>query len=740
MKFLLTLKGLFFRSPVWSAILVGLLVLFVSSLFIRSEVERLKGEALFRAASQVGIIRARLEGEINANLAVLNALKAEVTINPEMEESRFNQLMEALLSDDLHIRHVALAPDLTVKYVYPLEGNEQAIGLNYTANKDQVRSVLDAIQLNKIVLSGPLELVQGGEALIARLPVYLNNQRNSSLWGIISAVLDYQKLLDSAGLSENHYGLLLGIRGKDGAGSDGGFFYGAEKAFGKEAVMTNISLPHGEWQLAVLPDKGWSAPIERVRLLWAGAFLLAIIMGAAGFLLALVYQQKVQAVTTANYRANFDALTGLSNRFYFSQRLTVLIKEMRREKLDFAVFFIDIDHFKQVNDSLGHSAGDQLLIDFATRLQQSARDSDIVARLGGDEFVIVLRNVRDVIQADLLAEKLQRKIQQPFIIGERPFLVTASIGIAMYPVDGDSVTGLLLHSDQAMYTAKRAGRNTHFFFNEGMREEAEQHLQVHSDILRGLNANEFELYYQTILNIRTNQIEKCEALIRWRHPDKGWVMPDDFIPVAERTGAIVNIGNWVLQQACKDMRAFLDADIDVKISINRSVGEFHSAKAYETWKNIFKENGVDSHRFVFEITESLFMEQNAARVNVISSLRDIGVQFAIDDFGTGFSAINYLRTYPVDYLKIDKSFIQDLLIDEQDKTLVEVIIKMGRALGILVIAEGVENLGQLEMLQQFDCDYMQGYWLSKPQSLPHVISFCHEYMDQQNGPHLADDA
>lgn len=733
MKFLLTLKGLFFRSPVWSAILVGLLVLFVSSLFIRSEVERLKGEALFRAASQVGIIRARLEGEINANLAVLNALNAEVTINPEMEEDRFNQLMEALLSDDLHIRHVALAPDLTVKYVYPLEGNEQAIGLNYTANKDQVRSVLDAIQLNKIVLSGPLELVQGGEALIARLPVYLNNQGNSSLWGIISAVLDYQKLLDSAGLSKNHYGLLLGIRGKDGAGSDGSFFYGAEKAFGKEAVMTNISLPHGEWQLAVLPEKGWSAPTERVRLLWAGAFLLAVIMGVAGFLLALVYQQKVQAVTTANYRANFDALTGLSNRFYFSQRLTVLIKEMRREKLDFAVFFIDIDHFKQVNDSLGHSAGDQLLIDFATRLQQSARDSDIVARLGGDEFVIVLRNVRDVIQADLLAEKLQRKIQQPFIIGERPFLVTASIGIAMYPIDGDSVTGLLLHSDQAMYTAKRSGRNTHFFFNEGMREEAEQHLQVHSDILRGLNANEFELYYQPILNIRTNQIEKCEALIRWKHPDKGQVMPDDFIPVAERTGAIVNIGNWVLQQACKDMRTFLDADIDVKISINRSVSEFYSAKAYETWKNIFKENGVDSHRFVFEITESLFMDQHSARVNVITSLRDIGVQFAIDDFGTGYSAINYLRNYPVDYLKIDKSFIQDLLIDEQDRTLVEVIIKMGRALGILVIAEGVEELGQLEMLQQFDCDYMQGYWLSKPQPLSLVLSMCHEYMDKRSG-------
>nr|WP_232348809.1 EAL domain-containing protein [Neptunomonas qingdaonensis] len=640
--------------------------------------------------------------------------------------------MEALLSEELHIRHVALAPDLTVKYVYPLAGNEKAIGLNYTANKDQVRSVLDAIQLNNTVLSGPLQLVQGGEALIARLPVYLSSQSDAPLWGIISAVLDYQKLLDAAGLSENYYGLLLGIRGKDGSGSDGAFFYGSEQAFGKEAVMTNISLPHGEWQLAVLPENGWSVPTKRIYLLWASAFFLAIIMGAAGYFLRLVYQQKIQAVTIANYRANFDALTGLPNRFYFSQRLESLIKEVRRERLDFAIFFIDIDHFKQVNDSLGHSAGDELLAEFASRLQHSARDSDIVARLGGDEFVIVLRNVQDVIQADLLAEKLQSSIQQPFNIGERPFLVTASIGIAMYPIDGEDVTSLLLHSDQAMYTAKRAGRNTHFFFNEGMREEAEQHLQLHNDILRGLNADEFELHYQPILNIKTNQIEKCEALIRWMHPEKGRVMPDAFIPVAERSGAIVNIGNWVLQQACKDMRVLLDADIDVKISVNRSVSEFHSENAYETWENIFKENGVDSHRFVFEITESLFMDQNSARVNVISSLRDIGVQFAIDDFGTGYSAINYLRTYPVDYLKIDKSFIQDLLIDEQDKTLVEVIIKMGRALGILVIAEGVEEPGQLEVLQQFECDYIQGYWLSKPQPLSQTVSICHEHMSKQN--------
>jgi diguanylate cyclase (GGDEF)-like protein len=723
------LKRLLVRSPFWLAVAVSFFVLMIASLFIQSEAERLKNEMLFRTASQVGIIRARLEGEINANLAVLKALKAEVTINPAMGQSRLNQLMKALLSDDLHIRHVALAPNLTVKFIYPLEGNEQAIGLNYTANKAQMNSVLDAIQLNKIVLSGPLELIQGGEALIARLPVYLDDDKGASLWGVVSAVLDYQKLLDAAEITQDYYSLMLGIRGKDGTGSDGELFFGYEDAFGTEAVMTNITLPHGEWQLAVLPKNGWEAPSKRMYFLWGGAVFLAIVMGVAGFLLAFVYQQKTQAVTTANYRANFDALTGLPNRYFFSQRLESLIKEMRRENLDFAVFFIDIDHFKQVNDSVGHSAGDRLLADFAMRLQHSARDSDIVARLGGDEFVLVLRHVGDVIQADLLAEKLQKTLRQPFTIAGSPFLVTASIGIAMYPIDGEDVTGLLLNSDQAMYTAKRAGRNTYFFFNEDMREEAEQHLLVHSDIVRGLASNEFELYYQPILNIKTNKIEKCEALIRWNHPEKGRVMPDSFITIAERTGAIVNIGNWVLQQACKDMRAFLEADIDIKIAVNRSVREFDSIKAFDTWEEIFKKNGVDSHHFVFEITESLFMDKNSVRMSVITALRDIGVQFAIDDFGTGYSAINYLRHYPVDYLKIDKSFIQDLLVDDQDKTLVEVIIKMGRALGIVVVAEGVEELAQLAVLQQFECDYAQGFWLSQPQPLLHTIALCHEYMD-----------
>ncbi len=715
------------QRPIWAAAIAAIAAIALCSLYIRSEVKRLESEELIKGLSLVGTLRAKLEGTINANLSLIRAIKAEVLLNPQVDQKRLEVFVKALMTPELQIRHIALAPNLIIKYIYPVEGNERAIGLDYTAS-NQVSSVVEAVQKNELVVAGPLELVQGGKALVVRVPIYIpshNSLLDKKLWGIVSAVIDYPALIDKTGIKEDYYGLQVGIRGVDGKGANGSVFFGYESVFTDDAALTTVSLPNGSWILGVRPFNGWQAPRSRLYLMYGGAISLSMFIGFLGFLLATAYREKSIAVATANYRASFDVLTGLANRYYFSQRLGDLIRDMRREKQDFAIFFIDIDHFKQVNDSIGHNAGDKLLVEFAQRLQQSARDTDIVARLAGDEFVIVFRNVSDVIQADLLAEKLQNRIQLPFLLDGRSYLITASIGIAMYPVDGEDVTSLLLHSDQAMYTAKRAGRNAYYFFNEGMREEADHYLLVHADILRGLGNDEFELYYQPILNIENQQIQKCEALIRWNHPEKGLVGPDNFIPVAERTGAIRELGNWVLKQACKDMRKLQDADVFITMSVNRSVGEFYSTKAYEVWKNIFADNGVSPSRFIFEITESIFMDRHHARMKTINALRKLGISFAIDDFGTGYSAINYLRSYPVDFLKIDKSFINDLNTDAQDRTLVEVIIKMGGALGIKVIAEGVEELSQLEALQTLGCDYIQGYWLSRPVPISQFIALCH---------------
>jgi EAL domain-containing protein (putative c-di-GMP-specific phosphodiesterase class I)/chemotaxis signal transduction protein len=347
----------------------------------------------------------------------------------------------------------------------------------------------------------------------------------------------------------------------------------------------------------------------------------------------------------------------------------------------------------------------------------------------------VVRNISDVIQADLLAEKMQKRLSQPFFIGSRQYLMTASMGIALFPMDGDNAETLLQHADQAMYAAKDSGRNGYFFFNEDMQEQAEYFLDVHNDILKGLERNEFFLEYQPILSLKDNLIHHCEALLRWNHPTKGLLYPDYFISVAERTGAIRALGNWVLSQACKDIRTFTEEGVDLQISINRSVSEFHSSQSLESWKGIFKVNGVSPDRIIFEITESLFMDEHPSRVNVVNALQKMGVQFAIDDFGTGYSALNYLRSYPAQYLKIDKSFISDLLIDDQDRTLVEVIIKMGMTLGIHVIAEGVENDDQVQTLKAFGCEYVQGFWLAKAMPLDRVIAFCQSSNSVPTPPH-----
>lgn len=724
----------FVLRPLWTGLAIFWGLLMISAFFIQNESKQIIAEQKVKSLSQIGVYSARIERDINSVLAVLKALKAEIAIDEDLSEKHFPWFARELLADSELLSHFNLAPELTIQFLFPIEGKEDLIGLNYYDYPDQMPLIRKALLHRTLVVSAPQALKNGSEAILARFPVFLDSDYGEYPWGIISTLVNHKDLFKDV-LAENNNGQFkIAIGELEASGNPASPFLGSATVLTMEPVVDTIELPAQQWFLAATPVGGWSVPTSRLWLMWGLSTLLSAFSAGAAFLLARVYNDKTKAIDTANYRANYDVLTGLPNRYYFSQRLNTLIREAKREEQDFAVFFIDIDHFKQINDSAGHSIGDQLLIEFASRLKLSSRDSDIVARLAGDEFVMVLRNVDDVIQADLLAEKVQQCINQPFVMNSRHYSVSASMGIAMYPIDGDDVTNLLLHADHAMYAAKRAGRNGYFFFNEGMQDEAAYFLVVHNDILRGIEEKQFVLHYQPVLCLRSGEIVKCEALIRWNHPDKGFILPDDFIPIAERTGAIRELGNWVLRQACKDLREFLDKGIDIQLSVNRSVSEFYSARAYESWKTIMNENGVDSRRFIFEITESLFMDKSANCVNLVSVLRKMGIEFAIDDFGTGYSAINYLRNYPVNYLKIDKSFIQDLLHDEQDKTLVEVIVKMGIALNIRVIAEGVENDGQVEVLRSFGCEYIQGFWLSQPLPLTEVLAF---FEDSKNNVNLS---
>lgn len=717
------LKILTRRSLAFSFMVFGV-VFILSTVLINHEFERIRENLKHQAFVNLLTLGARLEGEVNAHLIVLRGLKAEIAINSDITQSEFMQLVDEFLLTKLSIRHVALAPDLIITNIHPIVGNAAALGLDYRDMPTQLSSVQTSIQRNEIILTGPVNLVQGGTALVARVPVFIGEERDM-LWGIISGVIDDQDLFINAGLSESLWGLDIAIRGKDGKGDMGEVFYGKEATFENDPVTVDVILPLGRWQLAASMKKGWVVSDKQTLSFFGIGFLVSLVTAMAAYLIALNYREKLVAIDTANYRASYDGLTGLANRYHFSQRFTMMIQEHHRRKHKFALFFIDLDYFKEVNDNWGHHVGDELLKLFATRMGRIVRAEDLVARLAGDEFVIVLNDLESATQAELLAEKLQLELGEPYVIDGQYLSVTHSLGIAMFPQDGENMELLLQNADRAMYEAKRAGKNRAYFFNDELSREVKRHVQVHNEILEGLRQGQFELYFQPIMALDTGVVTKCEALVRWMHPERGMVSPVDFIPVAEQTGAICVLGDWILDEACHLSQVMSDLDVNMQISVNRSVAEFFPKDTVQRWLKSIDVHEVPHTNLVFEITESLLMDGGDSQLDKINQLRDKGIAFSIDDFGTGYSAINYLRHYPVDYLKIDRSFVIDIIDDAQDRTLVEVIIKMGQALGIKVIAEGVETQEQLALLREYGCDYVQGFYLSRPMPFDQFIEFCH---------------
>lgn len=714
------------ERPRLLASIVAVLMLTISTLVIQHEFSRIKENLRHEAFVNLLTLGARLEGEINAHLVVMRGLKAEIAINPDITQAEFESLVNEYLASRLSIRHLALAPGLVVTHLHPLEGNSRAMGLDYRTVPKQLAKVMEAVENDAILIDGPIDLVQGGTALIARVPVF-TAQDKRQLWGVISAVIDDEALFDNAGFDHSLWGLDIAIRGRGGLGESGEVFYGNPDVFNREVTTVDVILPYGRWQLGASPVNGWAVEQAQVITYWLIAILISMVLGMASFLIAANYREKLKAIETANYRANYDGLTGLANRSHFNQQLQATIKQHRRAQQKFALFFIDLDFFKEVNDSWGHFSGDQLLRQFAQRMGKIVRSDDLIARLAGDEFVIVLKDIENPTQAELLAEKLQLELGEPYKVEGNFLSVTHSLGIAMFPQDGADYETLLQNADRAMYQAKREGKNQIYFFNEALSQEVKRHVRVHNEILEGIRQDEFEIYFQPIMHLDTGRVSKCEALIRWNHPEKGLVSPVVFIPVAEQTGAIRNLGDWILEEVCHLYSLMRQQDLDIQISINRSVAEFQPKDIVSRWLATIDSYQIPHDRIILEITESLLMDGAESQTNKINSLREQGICFSIDDFGTGYSAINYLRHYPVDFIKIDRSFVQDILEDEQDRTLVDVIIRMGQTLGIRVVAEGVESDQHTQLLREFGCDYIQGFALGRPMPFESFVAFCKEY-------------
>ena len=451
------------------------------------------------------------------------------------------------------------------------------------------------------------------------------------------------------------------------------------------------------------------APVERTFQEDEDGFL----NGLANILATAIEREDAKSRLT--YLAQYDALTGLPNRHRQSSCLEETIAGSARGAHCAGVMFIDLDRFKSVNDMMGHSVGDELLAQASRRLQDCVRPGDVVARLGGDEFAVVLPHLASNLEAETIARCIVDGLARPFLLQGQQIFVSASVGIAGYPHDGEDAATLLKSADTAMYSAKNSGRNNFRFFEAGMHASAARRLQTETDLHLALERGEFELHYQPKLRLDSGAVSGFEALLRWRHPERGLVSPLEFIAILEDTGLILPVGEWVIAEVCRQLGAWSETLENVPpVAINLSARQLAHAGLSETVRSIVAAAGIDPRLLEFELTESMLMADPEAAVAILSNLKAQGMRLSVDDFGTGYSSLAYLKRFPLDALKIDRTFVRDLPTDGDDAAITKAVISLAHSLNLKVVAEGVETIGHVRALEAYQCDEIQGYYVSRP--------------------------
>jgi len=430
------------------------------------------------------------------------------------------------------------------------------------------------------------------------------------------------------------------------------------------------------------------------------------------------------------YLAYHDALTGLPNRRMFQEFLQRAVANARRHHAGLALLFLDLDNFKQINDTMGHQAGDELLQNLSERFTECLREEDLLslknvdetyqgphdtlARVGGDEFLILLSCIEDPSEAAVVAQRLLDTLTKPFVVNNSEFFVSSSIGISIYPTDGEDAETLTKNADIAMYHAKNNGRNNYQYFNESMNVAAIERMMMENALRKAIDNKEFLLYYQPKVETHSGEITGVEALIRWQHPELGIVYPNKFIPIAEESGLIVPIGEWVIDEATRQVRRWEDDGIDLNISVNISTVQLNKQSVVNVIKNCIEKNKCRTDRLEIELTETSIMDAHEPAINMLNEIKSLGVQISMDDFGIGYSSFRYLRNLPIDILKIDRSFVRHVTTNQDDAAIISAILAMAHTLDLIVIAEGVETLEQLQFLRNRQCDIVQGYLISHP--------------------------
>ncbi|HYK02710.1 MAG TPA: EAL domain-containing protein [Thermoanaerobaculia bacterium] len=478
------------------------------------------------------------------------------------------------------------------------------------------------------------------------------------------------------------------------------------RAFDGESVAS----PDVHYYIPTTGRRGWVSSVYRPHYDEAGN-----IVGVIGLIRDVT--QRKEAEQQIEYQAYHDALTGLANRRLFQEHLSLALALAQRRNSAVAVLFLDLDHFKTINDSLGHTVGDELLREVARRLKATVREGDTVARVGGDEFTIVLQELPRGDAAAAVAQKVLRTIAEPMEISGHRLYVTTSIGITLFPDDGDDAEALLKNADTAMYRAKADGRNTYQMSTRDLSRTTHERMTLENGLHRALEQGEFELLYQPQVEIDEEEttIVGMEALLRWNHPGRGVIAPEDFIGLAEERGLILPIGDWVIREACHAARRFHDNGFPrFRVAVNISARQFRDPSLLATVESALQESGIDPRTLELEITETVAMEDVELTMSSLAELRKRGVTIAIDDFGTGHSSLSYLKRFPIDALKIDKGFVLDLPDKFEDAAIVSSVIQLANGLGLRVIAEGVEKREQLDFLRDAGCRDLQGFYFSHP--------------------------
>lgn len=435
-----------------------------------------------------------------------------------------------------------------------------------------------------------------------------------------------------------------------------------------------------------------------------------------------------------DHLAYHDSLTSLPNRLMFSHKLTQSLARCRRSGAGLAVMFMDLDRFKGINDTFGHNVGDRLLEQVAARLTNSLRKVDIVARMGGDEFTIILTDVKSNKDVADAAKKILHAISRPLVLEGRELLITTSIGIAMYPSQGDNAETLVRNADAAMYKAKEQGKNTYCFYTDSLNAAAMHKVTMEADLRKALDRGELVVYYQPVMELRTGKIVGTEALVRWQHPELGLVSPNSFIPLAEETGLIIPLGEWVLRTACAQNKAWQDAGSPpLRVAVNVSPRQFQQGDLAATVMEILDQTGLEPKYLELELTEGALVQNFDATTAALRRLKEMGVRISIDDFGTGYSSLNYLKRFPVNTVKIDQSFVRNINTNPDDAAIAGAVVAMAHNLKLSVTAEGVETLEQLEFLKSLNCDRMQGYFVSEPVPADDIIYLLKQTNDEAVG-------